>query len=83
MSRQDFACSSYKSNIWAILRDKVNSKLAWKLYVFDLSNSDQFLTISLVFLGPGSYASENVKIVATVKDMMSNSFSTKVSNLRE
>ena len=30
--------------------------------------------------GPGSYAAEKTKIVATVKDMMSNSFSTKVSS---
>ena len=30
-------------------------------------------------LGPGTYATENVKVVATVKDMMSNSFTTKVS----
>ena len=30
-------------------------------------------------LGPGTYAAENVKVVATVKDMMSNSFTTKVS----
>ena len=29
--------------------------------------------------GPGDYASEKVKVVATVKDMMSNSFTTKVS----
>lgn len=32
--------------------------------------------------GPGSYAAENVKVVATVKDMMSNSFSTKVCKIR-
>lgn len=30
-------------------------------------------------LGPGTYAAEKVKIVTTVKDMNSNSFSTKVS----
>lgn len=30
-------------------------------------------------LGPGTYAAEKVKVVGTVKDMMSNSFSTKVS----
>ena len=30
--------------------------------------------------GPGSYAAEPTKVVATVKDMMSNSFSTKVSS---
>ena len=29
--------------------------------------------------GPGDYASEKVKVVATVKDMMNNSFTTKVS----
>jgi hypothetical protein len=28
--------------------------------------------------GPGTYAAENVKVVATVKDMMSNSFTTKI-----
>ena len=32
--------------------------------------------------GPGAYAAEKVKVVATVKDMMSNSFSTKVSSTR-
>ena len=31
------------------------------------------------FIGPGTYAAEKVKVIATVKDMMSNSFSTKVS----
>ena len=31
------------------------------------------------FIGPGTYAAEKVKVVATVKDMMSNSFTTKVS----
>ena len=30
--------------------------------------------------GPGDYASEKVKVVATVKDMMSNSFTTKESS---
>ena len=30
--------------------------------------------------GPGDYASEKVKVVATVKDMMNNSFTTKVSD---
>lgn len=29
--------------------------------------------------GPGDYAQDKVKVVATVKDMMSNSFTTKVS----
>ena len=29
-------------------------------------------------IGPGTYAQEKVKVVGTVKDMMSNSFSTKV-----
>ena len=28
--------------------------------------------------GPGDYAQDKVKVVATVKDMMSNSFTTKV-----
>mmetsp|Transcript_10790 Transcript_10790/g.14522 ORF Transcript_10790/g.14522 Transcript_10790/m.14522 type:complete len:147 (+) Transcript_10790:73-513(+) len=28
--------------------------------------------------GPGSYAAEQIKVVSTVKDMMSNSFSTKI-----
>lgn len=28
--------------------------------------------------GPGSYAAEKTKVVATVKDMMSNSFATKI-----
>lgn len=28
--------------------------------------------------GPGTYAAEKVKVVGTVKDMMSNSFSTKI-----
>ena len=34
------------------------------------------LTLSI---GPGTYAQEKVKVVGTVKDMMSNSFTTKVS----
>ena len=38
----------------------------------------QNLKLCLV-LGPGTYAAEKVKVVGTVKDMMSNSFSTKVS----
>jgi len=29
-------------------------------------------------LGPGTYAQEKVKVVTTVKDMMSNAFITKV-----
>ena len=29
--------------------------------------------------GPGTYAAEKIKLVTTVKDAMSNSFSTKVS----
>ena len=35
------------------------------------------------FIGPGTYAAEKVKVVATVKDMMSNSFTTKVSNFQK
>ena len=31
--------------------------------------------------GPGTYAAEKVKVVGDMKDMMSNSFSTKVSKL--
>lgn len=31
-------------------------------------------------LGPGTYAAEKIKMVTTVKDMMSNSFTTKVGN---
>ena len=34
---------------------------------------------TIFFLGPGTYAAEKVKVIATVKDMMSNSFTTKVS----
>jgi len=34
-------------------------------------------------LGPGTYAAEKVKVVGTVKDMMSNSFSTKVSTRKQ
>jgi|688.fasta_scaffold199444_1 hypothetical protein len=29
--------------------------------------------------GPGTYAAEKIKLVTTVKDMMNNSFMTKVS----
>ena len=41
----------------------------------------QFVNPSF-FIGPGTYAAEKVKVVATVKDMMSNSFTTKVSDNR-
>jgi len=39
----------------------------------------QLRASSILYIGPGTYAQEKVKIVGTVKDMMSNSFSTKVS----
>lgn len=29
--------------------------------------------------GPGTYAADKIKVVGTVKDMMSNSFSTKIN----
>ena len=46
------------------------------------SMKDRTLAMGTENPGPGSYAAEKTKVVATVKDMMSNSFSTKVSYLR-
>ena len=46
------------------------------------SMKDRTLALGTENPGPGSYAAEKTKVVATVKDMMSNSFSTKVSYLR-
>ena len=49
-------------------------------YYFHLKSDFAYSIINIWFaaIGPGTYAQEKVKVVGTVKDMMSNSFSTKV-----